>query len=300
MQGLILLNKPRDITSFGAVAKIKRTAHEKRVGHTGTLDPMATGVLPVLLGRATALSGLLLDADKSYTARLMLGITTDTDDITGSILERNSVNVTDSQIKEALLHFTGKISQKPPMYSALKKDGVRLYSLAREGKTVDIPSREIEVYSIELLSGLSGDDTFEIAVSVSKGTYIRSLARDIGEYLGCGACLAALERTYTGGFGLSECVSLSLLTEENISEYLISEERAVEHLHSVSVTEKQAVRFCNGGQLDFDRLKTEDCYDGELIRVRHAGEFLGVGYADLSKNQLAIKCIVNYPGDGSK
>lgn len=300
MQGLILLNKPRDITSFGAVAKIKRTAHEKRVGHTGTLDPMATGVLPVLLGRATALSGLLLDANKSYTARVRLGITTDTDDITGSILDRKSVNVTDSQIKKALLHFTGKISQRPPMYSALKKDGVRLYSLAREGKTVNIPSREIEVYSIELLSGLSVDDTFEIAVNVSKGTYIRSLARDIGEYLGCGACLAALERTYTGGFGLSECVQLSLLTEENISEYLISEERAVEHLHSVSVTEKQAVRFCNGGQLDFDRLKTEGCYDGELIRVRHAEKFLGVGYADLSKNQLAIKCIVNYPGDGNE
>ena len=296
MQGLILLNKPRDITSFGAVARIKRLAHEKRVGHTGTLDPMATGVLPILLGRASALSGLLLDADKRYTAGIKLGITTDTDDITGKILKKSSVSVTADQLNDALLHFTGKISQRPPIYSAIKKDGVRLYALAREGKTAEIESRDIEIFTINLISPINSDNIFKIDVHVSKGTYIRSLARDIGEYIGCGACLSSLERTFTGGFRLSDCADLETLTEENISDFCLSEEKAVEYLRQVSVTEKQAVRFCNGGQLDLDRLKISNLSDGELIRVKLAEKFLGVGLTDLSKNQLAIRCIINYPG----
>ena len=146
MQGLILLDKPGGITSFGAVARVKRTAHEKRVGHTGTLDPMATGVLPVLLGRATALSGLLLDADKRYTAEIKLGTVTDTDDITGSVLLQSAVNVTEKELEDALLHFTGKIKQRPPAYSALKKDGVPMYRLARQGDMPEIPEREVEIF----------------------------------------------------------------------------------------------------------------------------------------------------------
>lgn len=299
MQGLILLDKPENITSFGAVARIKRIANEKRVGHTGTLDPMATGVLPVLLGRATALSGLLLDADKRYTAAVKLGVITDTEDITGNIISERQVNITNEGLNDALKRFTGVLMQKPPMYSAIKKDGVRLYKLAREGKTAEVESREIEVFSINLISPLNAYNVFEIDVHVSKGTYIRSLARDIGEYLGCGACLAALKRTYTGGFSLENCVSLDALNEENIGEYLISEERAVAHLRETFVTEKQAVRFCNGGQLDLDRLKAKNFTDGELVRVKLSDNFLGVGVADLSKNQLAIKCIINYPREVS-
>ena len=299
MQGLILLDKPENITSFGAVARIKRMASEKRVGHTGTLDPMATGVLPVLLGRATALSGLLLDADKRYTAAVKLGISTDTDDITGNIISESQVNITNEQISGALKAFTGALMQRPPIYSALKKDGVRLYKLAREGKTAEVESREIEVFSINLISSLNADNIFEIDVHVSKGTYIRSLARDIGEYLGCGACLAALKRTYAGGFSLEDCVSLDALNEENIGDYLISEERAVGHLRAVAVTERQAVRFCNGGQLDLDRLKEKNFTEGELVRVKLNDRFLGVGVADLQKNQLAIKSIINYPKEGS-
>ena len=299
MQGLILLDKPENITSFGAVARIKRIASEKRVGHTGTLDPMATGVLPVLLGRATALSGLLLDADKRYTAAVKLGVSTDTDDITGNIISESQVNITNERISGALKHFTGILMQRPPIYSALKKDGVRLYKLAREGKTAEVESREIEVFSINLISSLNADNIFEIDVHVSKGTYIRSLARDIGEYLGCGACLAALKRTYAGGFSLEDCVSLDALNEENIGDYLISEERAVGHLRAVTVTERQAVRFCNGGQLDLDRLKKMNFTEGELVRVKLNDRFLGVGVADLQKNQLAIKSIINYPKEGS-
>lgn len=299
MQGLILLDKPENITSFGAVARIKRMASEKRVGHTGTLDPMATGVLPVLLGRATVLSGLLLDANKRYTAAVKLGVSTDTDDITGNIFSESQVNITNEQISGALKAFTGALMQRPPIYSALKKDGVRLYKLAREGKAAEVESRKIEVFSINLISPLNADNIFEIDVHVSKGTYIRSLARDIGEYLGCGACLAALKRTYAGGFSLEDCVSLDALNEENIGDYLISEERAVGHLQAVAVTERQAVRFCNGGQLDLDRLKEKNFTEGELVRVKLNDRFLGVGVADLQKNQLAIKSIINYPKEGS-
>ena len=299
MQGLILLDKPENITSFGAVARIKRIASEKRVGHTGTLDPMATGVLPVLLGRATVLSGLLLDADKRYTAAVKLGVSTDTDDITGNIISESQVNITNEQISGALKRFTGILMQCPPIYSALKKDGVRLYKLAREGKNAEVESREIEVFSINLISSLNADNIFEIDVHVSKGTYIRSLARDIGEYLGCGACLAALKRTYAGGFSLEDCVSLDALNDENIGDYLISEERAVGHLRAVTVTERQAVRFCNGGQLDLDRLKEKNFTEGELVRVKLYNDFFGVGVVDLSKNQLAIKCIINYPREVS-
>lgn len=293
MQGLILIDKPENITSFGAVAKIKRIAYEKRVGHTGTLDPMATGVLPVLLGRATALSGLLTLADKRYTAKVKLGVATDTEDITGNIISETKVSVTNEQLECALKHFTGKIMQRPPMYSAIKKDGVRLYKLAREGKTAEVEAREIEIFSISLISPLNNQNVFEIDVHASKGTYIRSLARDIGEHLGCGACLTELRRTYTGGFSIEDCVSLDTLNEKNITEHIISEERAVAHLREVLVTEKQAVRFCNGGQLDLERLKIKALKNGELVRVKLNDKFLGVGFADLEKNQLAIKCIIN-------
>lgn len=297
MQGLVLINKPDGITSFGAVARIKRAAKEKRVGHTGTLDPMATGVLPVLLGRATALSSLLLDADKSYAAAVRLGVTTDTDDITGTVLEEKPVCVTGDELSDAVKHFTGEIMQRPPFYSALKKDGVRLYSLARKGELTDIPKRSVKVFSAEIIKPLKNNE-FTVNFHVSKGTYIRSLARDIGEYLGCGACLSALCRTFTGGFSLSECVPLEDLTEESINRHLLSEERAVSYLREAAVTEKQAFRFTNGGQLDFDRLKIADIKDGELFRVKYGELFLGIGKADIPKNQLAVKCVINYPGDG--
>lgn len=295
MQGLILLNKPKGKTSFSAVAAVKRLASEKRVGHTGTLDPMATGVLPVLLGRATALSGLMLDADKKYIATVKLGIRTDTDDITGEILSEREVKVTETQLSEALQHFCGKIKQKPPIFSALKKDGVRLYALAREGKTVEIAERDVEIFGIKLLEPLNSDFEFKIETHVSKGTYIRALARDIGEYLGTGATLTGLERTYASGFDIGDCVSLDCLKSENFEDYLLSEEKAVEYLPAVSVTEKQAIRFCNGGQLSFDRINIKQVTDGELFRVKYGDTFLGIGFADTEKAQLGIKCIINYP-----
>lgn len=295
MQGLLLINKPKGITSFSAVSRVKRAASEKRVGHTGTLDPMATGVLPVFLGRATSLCSLVLAADKKYIAEIKLGTTTDTCDITGEVLEERIVDVTQSDIENILGKFKGKISQIPPMYSALKKDGVRLYDLARQGKTVEIEPREIEVFDLSVTKPLNSENCFSVFCHVSKGTYIRSLARDIGEALGCGATLTALQRVETAGFDISQCVDLESLNEDSISEYLLNEEIAVKHLRALSVTKNQATRFCNGGQLAFERLNLENFQDNELFRIKYKNQFLGIGVADCEKQQVAIKCIINYP-----
>lgn len=291
MQGFILIYKPKGMTSFSAVNKIKWLAGEKRVGHTGTLDPLATGLLPIFLGRATALAGMLLDADKTYVAKVKLGVTTDTCDITGEVLRESPVAVTKEELLAVLEKFKGKILQVPPMYSALKKDGVRLYELARRGKTVDIPPREVEITRLELLD-FSGD-TFQIAVDCSKGTYIRSLCRDIGEALGCGATMTDLCRTAMSGFHLIEAVPLENLTKENIFGYIQPEETALTYMKEVSVTEKQAIRFSNGGQLSYERLKNADFEDGQLLRVKCGDKFLGVGYADNANAQIAIKCVIN-------
>ena len=293
MQGLLLLNKPSGITSFGAVARVRRLAREKRVGHTGTLDPMATGVLPVLLGRATALSGLMLDADKRYTATVRLGLTTDTEDITGKVLTQSPVSVTQEQIEEALNRFIGTFGQKPPMFSALKKDGVRLYQMARKGESIDLPEREITVHSAELLGFSPKENSFRASFHVSGGTYIRSLARDIGTYLGCGAVLSELCRTAACGFSLDACVSLETLTEENLLDFLLKEETAVSHLPRIAVTQKQAIRFGHGGALAFDRLPRSDFQDGERVRVKCGSTFLGIGRANREKEQLEIQCIIN-------
>lgn len=294
MTGMILLDKPKGITSFSAVSAIKRLCHEKRVGHTGTLDPMATGVLPILIGRPTVLSSLMLDSDKKYIAKIRLGIKTDTDDITGEIIEEKPVNVDSDLLLSCLQKFIGKSKQIPPMFSAIKKDGVRLYKLAREGKSLELDAREIEIFSLSLLEDLKNCE-FTVEAHVSKGTYIRALARDIGEYLGCGAVLCELKRINASGFDIADCVKLEDLTEENISRFLQSEEKAVMHLEELNVTENQARRFCNGGQLDFQRLKHNFSEENQLFRVKFDGKFLGIGFADLERKQLGIKCIVNYP-----
>ncbi len=292
MFGLLLLNKPKDITSFGAVARIKRISGEKRVGHTGTLDPMATGVLPILIGRATVLSQYLIEADKGYSATIKLGIATDSCDITGNIIFQKQTTVSNSDINPVLDGFKGKQMQTPPMFSAIKQNGVRMYELARRGQTVDIPAREIEVFTLNKTSQLSGDKEFDIETTVSKGTYIRSLCRDIGETLGCGATLTRLCRTKTAGFTLDECVDLEMLTPENISDYILPCDRVVEYMPALSVTEKQAVRFSNGGHLSLDRLKYNNFKDNTLYRVYFGEKFLGLGRTD--NELLKIECLVDF------
>ncbi|MEG1886532.1 MAG: tRNA pseudouridine(55) synthase TruB [Oscillospiraceae bacterium] len=287
MNGLILLDKPEGITSFGATCAIKKIFNTKRVGHTGTLDPLATGVLPILVGRATRLATYICEADKRYTATLKLGITTDTQDITGEIIKSNPTDVSRQQFLSAIERFRGEIMQKPPMYSAIRKDGVRLYSLARQGIEIERELRPIIIKEINLLEQLS-DTEYVIDVLCSKGTYIRTLIDDIGALLGCGATMTALRRTMTAGFSIDDCVKLESL-RENPDGNILSADVAVPDFENVFVSSAQGKRFLCGGELSLQRL-TLPQNPTELLKIYSDDLFLGLGY--LSENDLKVKCIV--------
>lgn len=290
MNGLILLDKPAGSTSFKAAACIRRIYGEKRVGHTGTLDPLATGVLPILVGRATRLCSYVLEADKRYAATVRLGITTDSLDITGEVLSEREVNVTDVALKTALEHFTGTYDQIPPMFSAIKKDGVRLYDLARKGVEVERQPRRVTIKELNLIE--RNGDEFKVDVLCSKGTYIRSLADDIGRSLGCGACLTALRRTKTAQFEIEQCVTLEEL-EKAPEKHLLSPEKAVEYLRCVEYSAAQGARFKNGAEIDAARIAFfADVADGELLRVRCDGVFLGLAAYSAENNSLKTKCVI--------
>lgn len=205
--GIVIINKPQDWTSMDVCAKIRGILHEKRVGHAGTLDPMATGVLPVFVGQATKAVSFAEDGRKEYEAVLQLGLVTDTQDTTGTVLEERAVNVTAEEVRAVLPRFTGELSQLPPMYSAIKINGQKLYELARAGKEVARKKRDITIYELELTEDL-GSGRYALRVVCSKGTYIRTLCHDIGASLGCGGCMAALRRTMAAGFTLDESVTL--------------------------------------------------------------------------------------------
>lgn len=292
MHGLILLDKPAGITSFGAVARVRRLLGKIKVGHTGTLDPMATGVLPILIGRATTLSSLLTDRDKRYTAGIKLGITTDTQDITGKILTTSDVDVSRQQLETVIADFKGEILQTPPMYSAVKQDGVRLYKLARQGVEIQRPPRKISVHRLDILEKLDCDH-YLLDIHCSKGTYVRTLINDIGQKLGCGATLTSLRRTMTAGFNIDRCVTLEILEQNEIQNHILPSDRAVLHYPKVNVTLPQAVRFCNGGGLFLNRLKIKNFADGDLIRVYHDDNFIGMGLIDLGSGLMKIRCIIS-------
>lgn len=289
LNGLILLDKPEGFTSFKAAAAMRRIYGTKRVGHTGTLDPMATGVLPILIGRATRLCSFVLEADKRYTATVRLGITTDSLDITGNVLSQCMPDVSDEQLKEALLHFTGEYDQVPPMFSAIKKDGVRLYELARRGEEVERTPRKITIFEINLLE--RNGDEFKIDVLCSKGTYIRSLADDLGKYLGCGACLTALRRTKTAQFEIDACATLEEI-EGDPEGHLLSPELAVAYLKEINLTEGQARRFVNGAELSADRVHSISPIDGEIFRVKSGGKFLGLAEFSYLTSAFCTKCVI--------
>ena len=259
MTGIILLDKPEGITSFGAVARVRRICSEKKCGHTGTLDPMATGVLTIMLGGATRFCELLPGHDKAYVASFRLGTVTDTLDITGKILETREVTATAEQVREKLTEFVGEISQLPPMYSAVSVDGKRLYELARQGIEVERKARQVTVYSIEMLSENEEGGEYTISVECSSGTYIRTLISDLGEALGCGAVMTDLRRTKANGFGIENAVTLEELSAaaENgtLEELIIPVDKALEEYPVIKVTAAQAKRFSNGGELDLQRLK---------------------------------------------
>lgn len=205
--GIIIINKPAGWTSMDVCAKLRGIFHEKRVGHAGTLDPMATGVLPVFVGQATKAVSFAESGEKEYLARLRLGLTTDTQDTTGTALSELPVTVTEEDLRAVLPRFTGEIEQIPPMYSAVKVQGRKLYELARKGAEVERKPRAVTIFALELL-GQTGKNEYALRIRCSKGTYIRTLCHDIGAVLGCGGAMSALERTMAAGFTLSEAVTL--------------------------------------------------------------------------------------------
>lgn len=284
MNGVIVIDKPQGFTSFDVIAVVRKLTGQRKTGHTGTLDPNATGVLPVLLGSATKAQDLIPDHDKTYTADFRLGLTTDTLDIWGQIKSECESHVTAAATKALLPRFCGSIMQLPPMYSAVKKNGQRLYDLARQGVEVERQPRPVTVYRLELTAFDETAQCGTLHIACSKGTYVRTLIDDIGAALGVGAVMTALRRTVACGFTLDDCVTpdeLKTLCENGtVQEVLRPAESLFTCYEALTVSEAQAKRFQNGAALDTARtaLRGRDIPSQTLFRVRHpSGTFLGLG-----------------------
>ena len=253
MNGIIIVDKPQGKTSHDIVYAIRRLTGIKKVGHTGTLDPMATGVLPICIGSATKVADMLTLSDKAYTAEFVLGKTTDTLDAEGEILTESKVNVTGDEIRAAVMSFVGEIEQIPPMYSAIKQNGKKLYELARQGIEVERKPRKVTINSIDILE-INGK-TVTIDVSCSKGTYIRTLCADIGERLGTGAYMTKLRRTKTGIFAISESYTLEELGTLNelgtLKNVLIPIDKIFEKYPEIILNEKQKKSVTNGVRMTY-------------------------------------------------
>ena len=291
MNGIILINKPQNFTSFDVVAVVRRKFGTKKVGHGGTLDPMATGVLPVFIGCATKAVDLLPDSGKSYRAGFRLGLTSDTLDIWGELSEEVPVDIEKAALEAVLERFRGEIEQTPPMYSALKVGGRKLCDLARQGIEVERKARKITISRLDLLAfdGKNG----VIEVDCSTGTYIRSLVDDIGKALGTGAVMTELCRTRACGFELSECVSIEELRENPLDELkLLSVENVFRDFPATVLDEVQTRMYLNGVRLDADRLAEKPPLD-ELIRVYGNGEFIGVAKVNEEREFVSVKRFVN-------
>ena len=293
IQGVLCIDKPKGFTSFDVVAKMRGIAKTRKVGHGGTLDPMATGVLPIFLGRATKACDLVPEQKKRYLATFRLGLTTDTQDITGQVLQERPVTCSLEQVQQVLAGFLGKQQQVPPMYSAVKVDGKRLYDLARQGKEVQRPSREIEIFSLDLVSYDLQQQEYTVDVCCSKGTYIRTLCADAGEELGCGATLTQLRRTLSAGFALEQCITLEeaaqLAQEGTLQDHVQPIEQIFAVLPCVTLNPQQCKLFCNGARLDLDRIPQRP-NTGEMLRVQDEdGRFLGLAQEDLQEQALVMK-----------
>ena len=296
MTGIIVLDKPEGFTSFDAVAVVRKLTGERKIGHTGTLDPMATGVLPILLGRAAKALEHLPDTNKSYEAGFKLGVLTDTEDITGKITaeDEKPKKITKEEIESILINFTGKIMQVPPMYSAVSVNGQRLYDLARKGIEIEREAREIFVSELELLEFNSETLEGKLKIACSKGTYVRTLIKDIAVSLGfVGGIMTSLRRTTACGFSESDAITLDELKKLKEEGEILKVLRPVEMLFSdfisVKVSEMQAKRFKNGGELDLDRLKMPRIRLIQDMPVNVYGEkYIGLGKIDLETNSLKI------------
>lgn len=297
MDGIILIDKPKSYTSFDVVAVIRGLCHQKKVGHTGTLDPMATGVLPILIGKATRCAPFLENTDKVYEVQFQLGIATDTQDSTGKVVAQSVKKVTELEFGQALNCFRGTIMQLPPMYSAVQKNGQRLYALARQGIEIEREKRPVTIYQCNLLSFNEKEQTGVLHVMCSKGTYIRTLCHDIGEKLGTYGMMTALRRTAACGFTLADTIPLEKAKEQvaqgnSLDNRLLPIDTVFFDKPRVQVSQAQTTRFCNGGSLSLERLRlsvSQQQENGAVYRVYgyHNG-FLGLGIVSVDKQELRI------------
>lgn len=295
MDGVIIIDKPQDFTSFDVVAVMRRICGQKKIGHTGTLDPMATGVLPLLLGKATRAAPFLEDTDKEYEAEFRLGCSTDTQDSTGKILAESDAPVTREQLEAMLPAFRGEILQLPPMYSALQINGQRLYTLARQGIEVEREARPVTIYRLELNEYDEGARSGSLTIRCSKGTYIRTICADIGERLGAFGVMTSLRRTVAAGFRLADAVTLeqakALSEQGELAQRVLPIEDLFLNHASLKVSPAQAQRFRNGGGLSLDRtaIAAGNKTDGKIFRVFSPdSEFLGLGTVSSEKEELGV------------
>ena len=272
--GILVIDKSAGWTSQDVAAKLRGVFHERRVGHGGTLDPMATGVLPIFIGRATRAAEFLESAEKEYVAGLRLGVVTDTQDTSGNILETHPAAVTREEVQAALRQFLGPIEQIPPMYSAIKINGQKLYELARRGQEIERKPRSITIHELELLEGADAD--YLLRVRCSKGTYVRTLCHDLGRALGCGGCMSSLRRTRAGSFTLSQAVTMQQVLNfaaEQAPQALLMPVDAVFSMHPpLIVTMGQAAKLKNGAQI-----KDWQFRPGTYRVYAEDGEFLLLG-----------------------
>ncbi len=292
ISGILLLDKPSGMTSNAALQMVKRAFNANKAGHTGSLDPLATGLLPICLGEATKVSGFLLDSDKAYLATCKLGVTTRSADAEGEVLETRPVpELDESQVRQVLNDFAGEIEQVPPMHSALKVNGTPLYKLAHQGEEIERASRRVTIHKLEILR-LEGDE-LDIEVHCSKGTYIRTLAEDIGEALGCGAHVSALRRSRSGPFRLDEAVSLEEIQHmaedgaHTLDPLLLPVERALDSWPEVQLTENSAYYLLQGQAVQVPRAPTAG-----WVRIhKENGAFLGLGQI-LEDGRVAPKRLI--------
>jgi tRNA pseudouridine55 synthase len=290
--GFLNLNKPFGWTSHDCVAKMRGLLRIKQIGHGGTLDPAATGVLPLAVGKATRLLQFMPE-NKAYRARIRFGVVTDTDDLQGAVLETKSVRDIDlEKVKLLLEDFIGRIQQIPPIYSAIQKDGQRLYDLARQGKAVEVEARTVEIQQIEVLGWQAGEyPELELEIKCGAGTYIRSIARDLGSKLGVGGTLAALERTESCGLHLVESVTIeeAIARIKDNSLHFISVDRTLAHIPAAFLADSEAVRWCQG-QIVRGIVEEEMGEEEIFTRVyRENGAFLGIGRSTFKDGECEIK-----------
>lgn len=293
LNGVLIIDKPQDFTSFDIVAIARNLTGQRKIGHTGTLDPMATGVLPLLLGRAAKAQSILPDSNKEYIAQLKFGITTDTLDITGTKLTEQATNIKEDEFINIVELFKGTQLQTPPMYSAVKVNGKKLYELARQGIEIERKPREITVFELEVLDFDENKQEASIRVSCSSGTYIRSLIDDVGKKLGCGAVMTSLKRTCACGYSIKDAISIEELrkmTSDEIKALIKDTETIFSCYKELTISQAQATRFSNGGALDIKRTSMRNnAVDNDIIRILSPDKkFIGLGITDTQLGLIKI------------